>query len=162
MDVDELLFLEEKFYKEGYQEGRSENLKNNLLEGKEFGLQVGFQRFVLLGQMLGLCDVLDSFNLKNKSLAKNVAIIRELISTIQFNNEEENVEGLEKKLVKLKNKYRLILLAFQREYKPADKKALTFDMFEDLARTVAGEIKGYVDDEDVTEQKTTQDQAQAW
>lgn len=162
MDVDELLFLEEQFYEEGYQEGRNENLKNNLLEGKEFGLQVGFQRFVLLGQMLGLCDVLESFELKNKSFTKNVATIRELINTVQFNNEEENVEGLEKTLIKLKNKYRLILLAFQREFKSTDRKPLNFDMFEDLARAIAGEMKGYIEDEDVTEQKTTQDQAQAW
>ncbi|KAL3233898.1 hypothetical protein RNJ44_03938 [Nakaseomyces bracarensis] len=162
MDVDELLFLEEQYYAEGFQEGRNENLKNNLLEGKEFGLQVGFQRFVLLGQMLGLCDVLESMGLQNKSIAKNIATVRELISTVQFNNEEENVEGLEKTLVKLKNKYRLILLAFQREYKTKDRKPLNFDVFEDLARAITGEIKGYVEDEDVTEQKNTQDQAQAW
>lgn len=162
MNTDELLFLEEQFYQEGYEEGRNENLKNNLIEGKEFGLQVGFQRFVLLGQMVGMCDVLDSLQLKNNSLFKNIANVRELISSIELNNKEENVESLEKTLVKLKNKFRLILLSFQREFKHNNRKPINFDNFEDLSRAIAGEIKGFVEDEDATDAKTTQDQAQAW
>ncbi|CCK70724.1 ribosome biosynthesis protein LTO1 KNAG_0F00550 [Huiozyma naganishii CBS 8797] len=170
MEFDELLNLEEKFYQEGLEEGQNENLKNNFLEGKQFGLQVGFQRYVLLGQMLGLCGMFESLELGNAMLDKNINTIRSLICTIEMNNDEENVENLEKVLVKLKNKFRTILLSVQRLVKEKNKttgneqngKSLNFDDVEKLSRMIAGEMKGFVEDEDVTEAKTTQDQANDW
>ncbi|CCD25731.1 ribosome biosynthesis protein LTO1 NDAI_0F04130 [Naumovozyma dairenensis CBS 421] len=170
MDIfDNLLNLEEQFYEEGWDEGHNENLKNNYLEGKQFGLQVGFQRFVLLGQMSGFCDVLESLPFgNNANLLKNIEVIRTLIESVGMNNDEENVENLEKTLMKLKNKFRTILISVNRLMKKMDQTkstpspSINFDQFEDLSRVIAGEIKGFVEDEDVTEAKTTQDQAQAW
>lgn len=164
-DFDELLNLEEEFYREGYQEGHNENLKNNFLEGKQFGLQVGYQRFVLLGQMVGICDVFDSLELENVSFSKNIETVLRLIESVERNNEEENVEEFEKTIVKLKNKFRTIMILFQRIIKKNEKvkkDPLTFEIVEDLARIIAGEIKGFVEDEGVSEAKNTQDQAQAW
>ncbi|CCC66627.1 hypothetical protein NCAS_0A00670 [Naumovozyma castellii] len=163
MDIfDNLLNLEEQFYEEGWEEGHNENLKNNFLEGKQFGLQVGFQRFVLLGQMTGFCDVLDSLELGNQNLEKNVESIRSLIKTVGLSNKDEDVENLEKILVKLKNKFRTILISVNRLTKQDKKRIIDFDDFEDLSRIIAGEVKGFVEDEDVDEAKTAQDQAQAW
>ncbi|CCF58036.1 hypothetical protein KAFR_0D03880 [Kazachstania africana CBS 2517] len=162
MDFDELLNLEEQYYQEGFKEGQEQNLENNFLEGKQFGLQVGFQRFVLLGHMLGLCDFLESLNMASTNLTKNIATIRELIEGIDMSNDEEEVENLEKTIVKLKNKFRTILLLFQRQMKQAKKKPLTFDDIEDLSRVIGGEIKGFVEDEETTDAKTAQDQAQDW
>lgn len=82
MDFDGLLTLEEQYYQDGYREGQNENLKQNFLEGKQFGLQVGFQRFIILGQMKGLCDVLDSYNFQNPMLEKNIHTVRTLINLV--------------------------------------------------------------------------------
>lgn len=160
---DNLLKLEEQFYQEGFEEGQNENLHNNFMEGKQFGLQVGFQRYVLLGQILGLCDVLDSIDLKNAMLTKNIISVRKLINGIEMNNDEENVEQLETTLVKLKNKFRTIILSFQRLTK--DKKIrnhLNFDDVDDLSRMIGGKMQTFVEDEDVTDAKTTQDQMHEW
>lgn len=35
-------------------------------------------------------------------------------------------------------------------------------MFEDVSRAIAGEIKGFVEDDESTKKKSTQDQAQSW
>ncbi|CAB4253820.1 similar to Saccharomyces cerevisiae YNL260C Putative protein of unknown function with similarity to a human protein overexpressed in oral cancers [Maudiozyma barnettii] len=161
-EFDELLNLEEEFYKEGYAEGQNENLKNNFLEGKQFGLQVGFQRYVLLGQMIGICDVLDSFDLNSSALSKNVQSIRTLISQVEMTNDDENVEELGKIMIKLKNRFRTIMITFQRIMKKEKREPFTFEVIEEISRIVAGEVQGFVEDEDVTEAKTTQDQAQAW
>ena len=161
-EFDELLNLEEKFYNEGYDEGHNENLKNNFLEGKQFGLQVGFQRFVLLGQMVGICDVLDSLDLKSNALSKNVQSVRSLINDVGMTNDDENVEELEKTMIKLKNKFRTIMITFQRIMKKDKREPFTFEVIEEISRMIAGEVQGFVEDEDVTDAKTTQDQAQAW
>lgn len=79
-----------------------------------------------------------------------------------MNNDDENVVGFEKTLVKLKNKFRTILIALQRLIKDEKKKSLTFEMFEDVSRAIAGEIKGFVEDDESTKKKSTQDQAQSW
>lgn len=162
MEFDELLNLEEEFYQEGWLEGHNENLKNNFLEGKQFGLQVGFQRYVLLGQMVGFCDVLDSLELSSTVLSKNIAIVRQLISGIEMNNDDDNVENLEKTIVKLKNKFRSIMITFQRLIKNEKRKPLNFEKVEELSRIIAGEMKGFVEDEEEHEAKTTLDQSQAW
>lgn len=164
---DRLLELEEQYYEEGFKEGQNESLHNSFLEGKQFGLQVGFQRFLLINQIIGICDVIDSLNLKNDSLNKNISIIRDLISAIQMNNDEENVENLDKILIKLKNKFRTVLLSFQRLTKnTANNKQvsnhLTFANVEDLSRMIAGKIHGFIEDEEVTEAKVKQDQLHEW
>ncbi|KOG96915.1 ribosome biosynthesis protein LTO1 DI49_4487 [Saccharomyces eubayanus] len=162
MDFDDSLTLEEQYYQDGYREGQNENLKQNFLEGKQFGLQVGFQRFIILGQMKGLCDVLDSYNFQNPLFENNIHTVRTLINGLEMNNDDENVIGFEKVLVKLKNKFRTILIALQRLIKDEKKKPLTFEMFEDVSRAIAGDIKGFVEDDESAKTKSTQDQAQSW
>lgn len=165
--TDRLLELEEQYYKEGFREGQNESLHDSFLEGKQFGLQVGFQRFVLINQIIGICDIIDSLNLQNDLLNKNISVIRHLVNSIQMNNDEENVENLDKTLVKLKNKFRTVLLSFQRLRKdtPNNRQMsnhLTFNSVEDLSSVIAGKIKGFVEDEEVTEAKVKQDQLHEW
>lgn len=162
MDFDNLLNLEEQYYQEGFREGQNENITQNFLEGKQYGLQVGFQRFILLGQMEGLCNVIESYGLQNPVLVKNIQTIRTLMKDVKMNNDDESVVEYEKVLVKLKNKFRTVLITLQRLVKNEKKKGLTFEIFEDVSRTIAGEIKGFVEDENTAERKNTQDQAQSW
>lgn len=148
MDLDELLGLEEQYYKEGYEEGKRENLKKNFLEGKQYGLQVGFQRCVLLGQMKGICDVMESQKF-GSSIQKTLDVIRNLISEVPLDNKDESVAIYEKNAVKLKNKFRLLLLALSKQHKSEKFQNIvrfTFEMVDDLSRSVSGELQGYVDD----------------
>lgn len=163
IDFDELLNPEERFYKEGVDEGAAENIKHNLLEGRQFGLQVGFQRFVLLGQVLSACDVITSFQLGSSALDRNISTIKKLINDIPLDNNDESVEIYEKNLVKIKNKFRTILITFQKLGKgKLNGQHMNFDMFEDISRAVAGEVKGFVEDEEKTEEHSGQDKFQEW
>jgi hypothetical protein len=63
---DELLGLEERFYQEGEQLGRADGAKAGRVEGRAFGLEKGFERFVQSGKLHGRSLVWGS-RLSNKS-----------------------------------------------------------------------------------------------
>lgn len=159
---EELLNLEEKFYQEGYQEGHEKNLQENFLEGKQFGLQVGFQRFIFLGQVIGVCDVIDSLSLDNTLIDNSIKSLRKWIGNVGMDNDDENVENLEKTLVKIKNKFRTLLLAVQKNTKSKGLQTANFDDIEKVTQIIAGELKSFTEDEEVSEAKNTQDQMHDW
>ncbi len=50
---DSLLSLEDKFYKEGYDLGVSDGTHAGLIEGRLFGLERGFEKYVSMGNLYG-------------------------------------------------------------------------------------------------------------
>ena len=54
---DEILDLEEKFYKEGYDLGSADGKVAGLNEGRLFGLEKGFEKYVAMGEMHGRAEV---------------------------------------------------------------------------------------------------------
>lgn len=50
---DDLLGLEDKFYDEGYQLGTTEGAKAGKIEGRVFGLEKGFEKYVEAGRLHG-------------------------------------------------------------------------------------------------------------
>lgn len=50
---DDLLGLEDKFYDEGYQLGKTEGAKAGKIEGRVFGLEKGFEKYVEAGRLNG-------------------------------------------------------------------------------------------------------------
>ncbi|ELR07163.1 hypothetical protein VC83_03910 [Pseudogymnoascus destructans] len=50
---DDLLSLEDKFYDEGFQLGSTEGAKAGKIEGRVFGLEKGFEKFVEAGRLHG-------------------------------------------------------------------------------------------------------------
>ncbi|CEP64364.1 ribosome biosynthesis protein LTO1 LALA0_S11e02410g [Lachancea lanzarotensis] len=159
---DYVLNLEEQFYQEGYQEGRHENLAHNLIEGKQYGLQVGFQRFILIGLVQGCCSVLKTLEL-NASIDKNIDLIVGLISEIPGDNEDVSVLTYERNLVKLKNKFRVLLMALSKHWKhlaPDSGDRLTFEAVEKMSKIVAGELNAFAEETDA--ESTPQPQADMW
>ncbi|SCU95441.1 LAMI_0F02476g1_1 [Lachancea mirantina] len=156
IDLESVLNLEEQFYREGFEEGRQENLRHNLLEGKQYGLQVGFQRYVTVGLMKGACEVI----LENSSLPqlhKTARSIIDMIEEIPMDNEESNVVKYDKNLTKVKNKFRLLLMAYNRP--PRDKgRKLSFEDIDNISKTVAGDVQGYIE----IETNTTNPQVDFW
>ncbi|SCU96765.1 LADA_0H02630g1_1 [Lachancea dasiensis] len=147
-EFDEVLNLEESFYVEGFKDGRSENLKHNHLEGKQYGLQVGFQRFIFIGVIRGVCNELKKLNF-SASIDKNIQLILALIDEIPMDNRDESVQIYEKNIVRLKNKFRLLLMALSKRWKDlnaGNPEKLTFEMLETVSKTVAGELNAYVED----------------
>lgn len=50
---DEVLGLEEQFYDEGYQHGLADGVKAGQIEGRTFGLEKGFEKYVESGRLHG-------------------------------------------------------------------------------------------------------------
>ncbi|TVY90372.1 putative ORAOV1 family protein [Lachnellula willkommii] len=50
---DEVLALEETFYNDGYQQGKADGVKAGRIEGRTFGLEKGFEKFVESGRLYG-------------------------------------------------------------------------------------------------------------
>jgi hypothetical protein len=50
---DEVLGLEEQFYSEGFQQGYTDGVKGGQVEGRTFGLEKGFEKYVESGRLYG-------------------------------------------------------------------------------------------------------------
>ncbi|KAL2073616.1 hypothetical protein VTL71DRAFT_10942 [Oculimacula yallundae] len=50
---DEVLGLEEQFYREGYDQGREDGVKAGRIEGRTFGLEKGFEKYIESGRLYG-------------------------------------------------------------------------------------------------------------
>ncbi|KAG9243011.1 hypothetical protein BJ878DRAFT_137559 [Calycina marina] len=50
---DEVLGLEESFYKDGYDQGYSDGVSAGQIEGRTFGLEKGFEKYVASGKLHG-------------------------------------------------------------------------------------------------------------
>ncbi|EER35964.1 conserved hypothetical protein [Candida tropicalis MYA-3404] len=110
-DIDEVLNLEEEQYNLGFKEGQEHSTKEQYLEGKQYGYQTGFQRFLIVGYIQGLVgewlDNLDNYN-ASKSLQGHINQLSELITDIPLTNGDEEVEKYEKNIKKARNKLRVI------------------------------------------------------
>src|SRR5258708_5428980 len=50
---DEILGLEEQFYNDGLQQGLADGIKAGQIEGRTFGLEKGFEKYVESGRLYG-------------------------------------------------------------------------------------------------------------
>ncbi|ODV72434.1 ribosome biosynthesis protein LTO1, partial [Cyberlindnera jadinii NRRL Y-1542] len=106
MDFDEVNTLEEQFYNEGFKEGQEASVKESLKEGKEYGLQTGFQRFLLVGQVTALVDHMES--VYGVDCGTHMAQLRELVESINFDNDYNTVVAMDKLISKIRNKVRIL------------------------------------------------------
>lgn len=115
---DNVLNLEEQHYKEGYKEGVLDGKRAGYLEGRHYGLQTGFQRFMSIGIMQGRLDVWkntisNSDQADSDRAARNAKHIAQLESvldpeTLPMTNEDEDVDEFEKRLKRAKAKAKVV------------------------------------------------------
>ncbi|PVH17258.1 uncharacterized protein CXQ87_000142 [Candidozyma duobushaemuli] len=104
--LDGVLDLEEKYYEEGYTEGQDQSVKDNHLEGKAYGLQTGFQRFLVVGYIQGLIEIWSKDD--SKAVQNHLKQLKELVSDIPTTNGDKEVELYEQAIVKARNKVRVL------------------------------------------------------
>ncbi|CAR28978.1 ZYRO0F16346p [Zygosaccharomyces rouxii] len=160
--LDKLLDLEEEFYNQGFEQGSAENVKHNYIEGKQYGLQVGFQRYLLLGQITGLLDVLEVLDGDKKVFAKKIESVRSLLSGVKMDNDVASVADYENRFTRIKNKFRTILLLLQKQLKTGPEDTLSLTEVERVSLSIADEIKGRVEEDNVGTAESLQDQVQNW
>ncbi|PSK41520.1 hypothetical protein C7M61_001203 [Candidozyma pseudohaemuli] len=104
--LDGVLDLEEKYYEEGYTEGQEKSVKDNHLEGKAYGLQTGFQRFLVVGYIHGLIEIWSKDD--SKAVQNHLKQLKELVSDIPTTNGDKEVELYEQAIGKARNKVRVL------------------------------------------------------
>lgn len=104
--LDGVLDLEEKYYEEGYTEGQEKSVKDNHLEGKAYGLQTGFQRFLVVGYIQGLIEIWSKDD--SKAVQNHLEQLKELVSDIPTTNGDKEVELYEQAIGKARNKVRVL------------------------------------------------------
>lgn len=132
-DFDQVLNLEEEYYNEGFKEGQEFSTQEQYIEGKEYGYQTGFQRFVMVGYMKGLLESWRKLENQPSSLEGHLNQLESLINTIQLTNGDEEVAIYEKNISKARNKLRVIATLT----KDQDK----VNKLDDLVKNVGGSLQ---------------------
>lgn len=94
LDFDDVLNIEEEYYQNGFNDALLKGSDHSKRDGKVFGIQTGFQRFILLGALKNMNEIILQNNINNTNINNNTQI---------------NDLKLEKLLVSLKSIHQLIL-----------------------------------------------------
>lgn len=135
-NMDLILNLEEQYYREGYLEGQAESTKRQYKEGKEYGYQTGFQRFLVLGYIKGLVEYweknLDKYE-ASESIRHHIDQTWILIKLVDLSNDDEAVKRYEKSILKIRNKARILASLCKEQHK--------LSHIDTIIREVGGEMK---------------------
>lgn len=135
-NMDQLLNLEEQYYEEGYREGQEESTRLQYIEGKEYGYQTGFQRFLVVGYIKGLIEYweshLESYG-SSKSISGHINQIKGVIDNIPLKNDDEAVALYEKSINKIRNKVRIVGTITKELYKVSQ--------LDDIIKEVGGNLQ---------------------
>ncbi|KAI5954176.1 hypothetical protein KGF54_001951 [Candida jiufengensis] len=143
IETDDTLGLERQYYDIGYKEGIDQSTKEQYLEGKQFGYQTGFQRFLIVGYIRGLIQDWE-LNLKKydnqQSLNNHLSQIKSCMDKISLVNNDKEVEKFEINLRKSRNKLRVLVGITKESWK--------IDNLDELINKVGGnmQISENVDD----------------
>lgn len=106
LNLDDVLDIEDEFYAKGYKDGQDQSAREQFLEGKIYGLQTGFQRFLVIGYIQGLLE--EWRQLEKPEISAHLNQLAELIRSIPTSNGDKEVELYEKSVLKARNKVRVV------------------------------------------------------
>ena len=119
-DLDDVLHLEDTFYKDGFKEGREKSTRDQYIEGKEYGYQTGYQRFLIVGYMKGLVQVWRSQIDQYPGLVPAMLDQLERLLDVPITNGDKEVAVYEQNLTKARNKLRVIAAVIKEQDKIND------------------------------------------
>ncbi|KAL6936878.1 hypothetical protein ACO0OL_001429 [Hanseniaspora opuntiae] len=127
---DEMLLLspEQVSYNKGYEEGLSISKRRNVQEGREYGVMMGYQSFLIVGQVQSIVEgLLSTESLLNGGMRRSCEEILTLLAQIKpCDNEDEKVQGNMDIMHKVKNKLKLIMIMLTKY----EKSSLTYEQIE--------------------------------
>ncbi|XBW36974.1 hypothetical protein QEN19_002554 [Hanseniaspora menglaensis] len=139
---DEMILLspEQINYNKGLEDGKTISYKRNVKQGKEYGLMIGFQKFLIVGQLEEILkEILKECDEVKSQLSRQCKEALELLGRVEINdNNSKTIEKNDSLLLKIKNKMRLILMVYNKGRKD---NYLSFDSVLDIYNQVGnGEI----------------------
>jgi hypothetical protein len=110
IDTEDVLNIETEYYNKGYSDGINESSQNQYIEGREYGYQTGFQRFLVIGYIQGLVEYWQAniSKYESRSLLGHLAQLDQLVSSVSFTNSDNDVADYEKNVTKARNKLRVV------------------------------------------------------
>ncbi|KAK6334325.1 hypothetical protein TWF730_003540 [Orbilia blumenaviensis] len=121
--LDSVLNLEEEYYTLGHQEGSLAAAKTGRLEGRAFGIETAFQKYLTLGVIKGRTKVWSSRSsisptstsesetkmaITNPRHIKHLELLQTLTTTPPIRNEEEDVEEVDDRIRRGKAKVKIL------------------------------------------------------
>ena len=107
-----------RYYQEGFTEGALDGEKAGLDEGRLFGLQKGFEKFVEAGRIQGRVAVwkariprngtTPSGAITNLRVVKHIQQLETIMSHLSTKNDEEDVEDVDESLKRARAKMKII------------------------------------------------------
>lgn len=140
IDLELVLDLEDDAYQRGFAEGQAELRRENLIEGKQYGYQTGYQRFVIVGYLQALVEEWTKADTENKATT-HIAKLKLLLDEITVENTEESAQLYEDNIRKARNKARVIALLLNDTGAVSD--------IDDMLKEVCGEISLQTDPNDM-------------
>lgn len=118
-DIDRVLNLEQEYYQQGYEEGQEFSTRQQFLEGKEYGYQTGFQRFLIIGYIQGLVNywLFNTDKYGSESFEKHLIQLNDLLKDIPTTNGVDEVKEYERRVLKSRNKIRIIANICKEQWK---------------------------------------------
>lgn len=120
--LDDVLDLEQEYYATGFKEGHDHSSKEQYLEGKIYGLQTGFQRFLVVGYIKGL--ITEWRHSDNKAVQLHLDLLEKTLGELLTSNDDSAVKKYEKAIIIARNKVRLIATLTKTSSKIKDLDAL--------------------------------------
>lgn len=136
---DEMILLspEQVNYNLGYKEGEKISERRNIQEGKEYGMMIGYQSFLIIGQVYSIveCLILDETLKINEGMKKSCIEIINLIDNEikESDNDADIVQKNIDVMSKIKNKLKLIMIMFSKYDKSS---SLTYEKIEKVYNKV--------------------------
>lgn len=120
-DLDDVLDLEKNFHEEGHQLGLQQDTSKEFIDSKEYGYQISFQRFLLIGYYksvlqywLKVISSQDGSSNRLKAVEKTVLELLESIDALSYENNEANGILYDQLTARLKLKMRLVNLSMSK------------------------------------------------
>ena len=154
---DELVLLspEQVNYNNGYDEGKKIAERRNVQEGKEYGMMIGYQSFLVIGQVYSITEslLLDESMEINEGMKKSCKDIIQLINEEikESHNDEMVVQRNMEVMNKIKNKLKLIMIMLSKFDKPV---SLTYEKIEQVYNKVGNGLMPTSKVEDTEEDKS--------
>lgn len=143
LTLDSVMELENEKYQEGFSNGLNQSTREQLLEGKEYGIQTGFQRALIIGYIQGLLQDwkshLSDYRIRGFSL--HLDQLDKFVQSINFSNDEDAVANYERLVQKARNKLRLVANLAGESWKVHDLDRLLLE--------VGGELRLRTDSEEM-------------
>lgn len=88
MDLDSSLNLEELYYQEGFTEGSRVGETQGLIEGRIYGSEISYERYLSLGLLYGKMSYWKAKHRGNSRMTIQLAKLAELLDSVPRNNDE--------------------------------------------------------------------------